>query len=73
MIRSRIFVLSAGISLGRVKKVIVCFARRVLHRVFPDPEMSAFLTVIIPQRVVSEFSHLMWIRHVGYNVGVNYK
>jgi len=56
----------AGVSLERVKKVIVCFARRVLHRAFPDPEMSAFLTVIIPQRVVSEFSHLMWIRHVGY-------
>lgn len=60
---SRIFPLSAGTSLERVKKVIVCFARRVLRRVFPDPEMSAFLTVIIPQR---EFSHLMRIRRVRY-------
>lgn len=25
-----------------VEKVIVCFAQRVLHRVFPDPEMSVF-------------------------------
>lgn len=66
MICSRFFfVLSAGISLERVKKVIVCFARRVLYRVFPDPEMSAFLAVIILQRVIPEFSHLMR-RHVGY-------
>lgn len=42
MICSRIFALSAGVSLERVKKVIVCFARRVLHRVFPDPENVRF-------------------------------
>lgn len=38
----RVSAASAKMPLERVEKVIVCFARRVLHRVFPDPEMFAF-------------------------------